>query len=373
MARLRTLDLGYEPGYVQQVAPGYPGLSPYTQPATWRGQKWMSDTVDNPGGQNPLALEIGNKILVLISGRVGAYILDRWVNQGSLSHITASTSQPSDNTVLTSARAKTNPSRPVMDVVQFLFELKDIPKMIKAFGDSIIRKRPVADPRSVANQFLSWEFGWKPLISDLAKIIDFTYLVDNRVKEIDALRQGGLQRSQTGWEDVSSTWTSGTTYASWLYGTVATYKITQNTQRKKWASMVWKPTVDLSGLTDDEVRSLAQKAVYNQSLAPQTLWQIMPWSWLIDWFTNIGDIVEGSRNLVPATSSEYCVMIQTTSRLTSAYWVYNPFGATISLGPAESLWKYRTPISGYSLEANLPFLDSRRLSILASLAIQRLS
>jgi hypothetical protein len=34
-----------------------------------------------------------------------------------------------------------------------------------------------------------------------------------------------------------------------------------------------------------------QLLLFGLRINPTHLWQIMPWSWLIDWFTNLGDII----------------------------------------------------------------------------------
>lgn len=35
----------------------------------------------------------------------------------------------------------------------------------------------------------------------------------------------------------------------------------------------------------------AMRRMYGLTLTPDLVWNIMPWSWLIDWFTNAGDVV----------------------------------------------------------------------------------
>jgi hypothetical protein len=93
---------------------------------------------------------------------------------------------PSDAFVATTTVAKTNPSRPSVDLPVALFELKDFPQLFKSAGKPFFKK--------VAGANLSYEFGIKPLASDLAKLIMFSDILDKRVIELKRLAERGLRR-----------------------------------------------------------------------------------------------------------------------------------------------------------------------------------
>jgi hypothetical protein len=40
-----------------------------------------------------------------------------------------------------------------------------------------------------------------------------------------------------------------------------------------------------------ERNALAAKRVFGAELTPETLWELTPWSWAIDWFSNAQDVI----------------------------------------------------------------------------------
>jgi hypothetical protein len=80
---------------------------------------------------------------------------------------------PSDSDTVTRLLARTNPSQPYVDPGLLAQDIYDIPKMVKDIGFYIMGGRKTPSPKMVANGYLSWNFGWAPLIGDLQKILQF--------------------------------------------------------------------------------------------------------------------------------------------------------------------------------------------------------
>jgi hypothetical protein len=99
-----------------------------------------------------------------------------------------------------------------------------------------------------------------------------------------------------------------------------------------------------------------------------TGWELMPWSWLIDWGSNIGAFFAANRNIIPAVLSSTrlithtrTVYQQTSSVTHSNYWRLNPFRVSLET-------KERKAVS-IAPTAHFPFLSGKQLGILGSLAI----
>jgi hypothetical protein len=123
--------------------------------------------------------------------------------------------------------------------------------------------------------------------------------------------------------------------------------------------------------SDSEMRRLAIKAVLGYRLDPQTLYEIMPWSWLIDYFTNLGDIVASTRNLVPAYHDDVNI-IKTTRIDGNAIQNDKTYWKKMSDARTSYVRKERYPVSGSAISAKFGFLDGRQMSIIASLSILKI-
>ncbi|UJQ85164.1 MAG: putative maturation protein [Boaesivirus pseudofaecivicinum] len=263
--------------------------------------------------------------------------------------------------------ARTNPSRPVVSLPVFIGEIRDAPRLIRLAGDSILRKG--------ASGYLSWEFGWKPLLSDLRRIMDFEGQVNKRVSEIQRISsRGGLRRRVSlGSGSTKDTLTNVT--LDGVYVQVTGTRQVENSW-KTWGTVRWLPDPNVSLPTsNDKLRALARKAIFGLSADPGAIsavtWNLIPWSWLVDWFTNAGDFLEAHNNTVPAVPYNACIMkhviaeARFTRTMTSASsWVT---GGDASIVHHLKMRRLATA----TLAANLPFLSGRQLSILGALAITR--
>jgi hypothetical protein len=237
--------------------------------------------------------------------------------------------------------------------------------MMKSLGVNLAKLRRSSVTEQFAAQNLAVQFGWLPLISDLGKLLDFADHVERKRNEIDRLFQkGGLRRN------VKLGETSGNYDAA---TTVAIHRNKDATRRrtfskKMWGSVRWKPT--LPGLAPYyKSKSLAFRAALGLGLELHTVWEALPWSWLIDYFTSIGDYLAAHRNIVPAKPSRICIMRMDQLDVTFVGLNNKSTWMSYSGGASQRLNKTRTIGGSATLNANLPFLDGRRLSILASLLV----
>lgn len=144
---------------------------------------------------------------------------------------------------------------------------------------------------------------------------------------------------------------------------------------KQWGSLKYYPTSPPGWKSDNEKLTYARSLAFGAGLRPSSLWNAMPWTWLIDWFSSLGDYIAANDNTVPVTLSHFSIMeyrgIFAVDH--SFYPGYNPYGASFVLnGKPVYEMKLRSPIiSPPSPSFHLPMLSGKQLSILSALAIQK--
>jgi hypothetical protein len=255
----------------------------------------------------------------------------------------------------------TNPSRPVVDVPVFVGELGDIPRLIKLSGDSLLSKAASAN--------LAYQFGWKPLISDLSKLCQFGDVMSKRQNELKGLYTSGLSctRDLNQLSHSQSTPTGITSWEAWKLTGSASLMSTQ----RVWGHVKWKPTT-LPPATDAEMIALTRRAVLGLTIDLSTGWELIPFSWLADWGSNVGNWLMANRNIVPASWYDLCIM-----RHKEWTWQHHtdsltPPSFTMEGEPSfSSEVKSRTPISSIFLEADLQVLTLKQMSILGSISVLR--
>jgi hypothetical protein len=292
--------------------------------------------------------------------------------QTSVSNIGPGTS---DAAYATMTAARSNPSRPVVDLPVAIAELRDLPRMIKQAGDAIhwlrssgTRARPTA--RGLADANLAYSFGWEPLLSDLYKLLTFQSAYEKKRKHLVELYSGrGLRRSVSLGSELLVTNGSNMTFES-IAGLPFTTRWTRKQTYRAWGTIRWKPTVVPPG-TRDPTDLEVYRAALGLDITLATVWEALPWTWLIDWFSTAGDFLAAHRNTIPATHSNICIM-----RMYQNECRYTPQQVPNGLtwGGASPVWSRKTRVPYSSLvypTAYLPFLGGRQLSILGSLAITR--
>nr|UJQ85732.1 MAG: putative maturation protein [Leviviridae sp.] len=288
-----------------------------------------------------------------------------------------------------------NPSKPRVDLPLFLFELKDLKGMFKevaSFGKSlpnavrliqnglteIVQGRSRPDPylTGLAGLNLSLSMGWAPLVSDLSKLVDFSIAFERRYKQLQALAEGKRIRRKVK-IDTNSKDTLEYNVRLHGYGTVVSGygNRTLHVESKRWATSRWayRPEV-LKKASPPRGIDAWRSLLGLESFSIGTLYNAIPFSFLVDYFANIGEILESCKNVGTFDMSHMCVMTQheATVTYTRTRWdpvSYSGYGGD---GTWKRIQKSRVPVSGVSFQpAFQPILSERQLSVLASLTIAR--
>ncbi|DAD52767.1 TPA_asm: maturation protein [ssRNA phage SRR7976325_29] len=301
-----------------------------------------------------------------------------WIVSGFTNVSHESISIPSVGERATTLRARTNPSREEVSIPNFLYEMKDLPHMIrqmKNLGPLIrnLRHRNHAAMSAVASQYLGYEFGWKPLISDISQLLQFQSQVDRRILELNRLYSGtGLKRRLNLFDGTETSSSNATVETS--LGRFFTVRKDIVTRKRSWGTIRWRPTAVPKDIGHQALGKQARRLVHgidHYGVDATQAWNAIPFSWLADWFGNFGEWLAAHRNDVPAAPTGPCNIMTLTE--TYELWTRTD-SATQMFKGADGLRVLRTKErvqSSGTLSVHLPLATARQFSILAALNLQR--
>lgn len=237
-------------------------------------------------------------------------------------------------------------------------------------------------PEKVGGEYLNYQFGIAPTISDVKSIL-------KTVNEAEKLwtqykrDSGRLVRRRMDMEPVVET-VSGTLYDRADYvpiGTIPQYwssvgpiTHTTTTTRKRWFSAAY-----LYYVHEDSLKGLegfAQKAqyLYGWKPSPSGVYNLTAWSWLLDWFTNTGDVVDNiSLYLEDPFLTRWAYIMEETSivRTTTQYLTTNEGRRVTASIRFTTNVKKRRKVNPFHLGFTGEALDGRQLAILAALGLTK--
>jgi len=170
-----------------------------------------------------------------------------------------------------------------VSIANFIYELKDLKDLLPKLEKNLL---------SVAkNGFLSWNFGWKPMISDLKKLAGLMKSIEARLKWLKANYGKPVSirfhKGNAHSVDVSSipAWTPNWGGPS---GHIIRYKL-----EYYYASFAGHGTLVqfLEGLDGPLAKLIAANSALGLDRPLEVFWNAIPYSFVADWFFNIGDIL----------------------------------------------------------------------------------
>jgi hypothetical protein len=211
----------------------------------------------------------------------------------------------------TTAIARCSPSNPVADVSTFLGEIvKDgIPALIGGALRKWRNSTPKQIRKDLGGEYLNYEFGWKPFVSDLLKMGDAITRGDDiwRQYERDA---GKVVRRRYEFPTEESITMLDMGYQHPYIGpdvnTLYEFRLPRDgkllrehrVSKRQWFSgafTYYLPVTD-HGRGGAAEAVLKAKKLYGLTLTPETVYNLSPWSWALDWFSNTGDVVTNWTN-----------------------------------------------------------------------------
>lgn len=202
----------------------------------------------------------------------------------------------------TQALSGRNPNKPLIDVPLFVFELKDFPGMLRDLGRVLSNRMR---PDDIPGAHLAYQFGWAPLFSDIQTLITLGSQIDSSISKWNSIKNkkrvsGKLEsyRQLVGGRSGSYTAPYNMGRASWSFNLYHkrdvwyTAHIGSDFQLPDWSSPVSRARW-----------ALGLNASYS------TIWNALPWSWLVDYFINISAFLDANR-VTPVIMHNMCIMCQ---------------------------------------------------------------
>jgi hypothetical protein len=300
------------------------------------------------------------------------------------------TTSPSSKAVLwakgTQAIARCEPTNPVSSLATSLAELRreGLPSM---FGSGLLREKAKIG-RGAGNEYLNYQFGWAPLMSDLRS---FGHSVQNSNKILTQYRRDSgkpiRRRYEFPIEESTSITQLGSTtpqpslqtayYESGYSSSENTKTRTRVTTKRTWFSGSFTYHLAVGSDAVNKFARWNQEAdkLFGVSLTPEVVWNLTPWSWASDWFFNVGDVLHNvSAVLTDGLVMHYGYIMEQTS----VSDVYVNQGTRYHTGGTSDLVQTFTTTSRRRYPAN-PFgfgltnsdLSGRQLAIIAALGLTK--
>lgn len=307
-------------------------------------------------------------------------------------------SMKSDGTVAISRSSPTNPVSDLGTAVAESFR-EGIPSLpgIQSW------KHRTEILKGLGSEYLNYQFGWAPLVDEVSSVRDAARHHRDLLSQYHRGEGSDTHRTYSFPSQFSSA-SSGTSEPGnwnglpWSYsGGHGTRRLTRIRSTKRWFEGCFSYALPSSN--DNWQRALGYGSdadhLFGIALTPQVLWELTPWSWAVDWFTNAGEVINNLTNFAAAgLSMRYGYMMEESiERITAsgdgpkvqqAVYTNNKAGTEpswkyISEVPTgswtcgvESVSKRRIPASPFGFSIGWEGLSPTQLAITAALGITRL-
>jgi len=165
------------------------------------------------------------------------------------------------------------------------------------------RKTEVA--KTASGEYLNQVFGWLPMISEVTQARDVASQSKKIMKNYHRGEGGNTHRRFT-FPTITENLTSISAGGNWplaggldtgfVAGTPPATNLSVSRQTKRWFEGCY--TYKLPSDSDSWKKAMyagdQADHLYGLQLTPQVLWELTPWSWAIDWFSNTGDVINNA-------------------------------------------------------------------------------
>jgi hypothetical protein len=301
-----------------------------------------------------------------------------------------------------------------MDLTSALYELKDLPDMLKTssrgFDDlyrssmekvgigtrssragRILRDHAM-NPNYLAEHFLNHAFGWSPFIGDLLSLYDTVRDGRNTVQRMKrengkfVHRRGTIRKINTTSEELYSDHYAYVTpdiagLTRWDTApdgnsTRGYSRFVHDTYERTWFSAefkYWIPELnDADYNAYSRIMVLARR--YGIRVNPAVIWKLTPWSWLADWFVGTSQFYKSvaeyaDDNLVARYAYVMRHLVMRTRHFATVFLVDGRDATMDWVRELES--KHRAKASPFGFNLSSSELSGRQIAILAALGITR--
>lgn len=197
----------------------------------------------------------------------------------------------------TTAIARSLPTNPAASLSVAIGELgrEGLPRYI---GSTAFKKQ-VHAAHKAGDEYLNYQFGWLPLVSELRK---FAFAVKHKNEIMRSYMKYSDKQIRRSYEFPSRSFNYSFNSRHYLGGHSTLWadtRVTDSNEYKQWfkgAFVYHVPTP--VGFSDTlQYHSAQASKLLGLELTPEVVWNLAPWSWAVDWFTNTGDVMHNISRL----------------------------------------------------------------------------
>jgi hypothetical protein len=267
------------------------------------------------------------------------------------------------------AIARTEPTAPSFDLSVFLGELMREGIPVAPGHQTMVA---TARAKAAGSEYLNLEFGWLPLVGGIE---DFS----NTVKNADEiLRQYEMSANEPVKRRYDWPPHVETKYTPCNFSTVSPSRgfftkggRWQEVEQRFWFEASYVYHLPVGSDADARMRrygSYARKLL-GVDLSPEVLWNLAPWSWAVDYFSNTGDVIHnisamGQDGMVMRYGHIMCHTRRTTRDSGS-------IAGNHQVHVTTEEWKTRRPATPFGFGVSFSDLTPKQIAILAALGLSR--
>jgi hypothetical protein len=252
-------------------------------------------------------------------------------------------------------------------------------------GIELWRQRTL-NAKSAGSEYLNAVFGWLPLLSDVMDTAKSVRDAGTIIENYRSASGTNVQREfEFPHENVESETVIGTSQAEAYYdGNIPEFNngASPVTRRRKESKRRWfsgEFTYHAAeGNSLDQIlraRSEAEK-LFGTTITPDLLWELTPWSWAIDWFSNASNVVHNIGAFLQAGLVMRYGYIMEETTITDTYEQPSVclMGASGGLPPSSVTYtvKRRKDANPFGFGVGWEGLSPTQLAITAALGITRM-
>lgn len=203
--------------------------------------------------------------------------------------------------------SRTNPFRTDYSIPVAIKELTDVSSMFRFVGKTF--------SSFIGGSYLNYKFGWDQFFKDMSDIRGAVRSISKRIREFDSLNEhGGLRRKVAlGAKEIK-----GLTASKFIQSTLSLRTagdVTLDASIRYWGSVRWVPKSKFSDvlrvLDEKDKALLALDQVFDLGeLNAESLWNMIPFSWVIDYFFAVSDFLSVLRGQDYIEPHDLCIMRQ---------------------------------------------------------------
>lgn len=192
----------------------------------------------------------------------------------------------SGQALINSSAERLRPDLTTISLPNFLLEIDDVTKLWHDLkkGLSIAKNLRRASGKDAAGLYLGYNFGLRPLKADLATIVSNLRSLTGKIEAFEKSLGKTIHGSTTALDDITAKSGTFSPFAS----VTCNWRVV--CKRHATAHIVWRPQpLQVVGALDKTVRGLLD--LFGFELNPRILWDALPFTFVIDWFFDVGSFL----------------------------------------------------------------------------------